>query len=57
MSGKDRLFYERHRQQLSPRRVPQLNFGLIAMLMLAALAMAMAVMFPDLRPTDLFSGP
>ena len=50
MSGKDRLSKELHRQQLSPRRIPQLNFGLIAMLVLAALAITGALMFPDLTP-------
>ena len=50
MSGKDRLSSEWDRVRLSPRPPPQLNFGLIAMLMLATLAMMGALMFPDLTP-------
>jgi hypothetical protein len=52
MSGKDRFSRKGDSEQLSPRRVPQLNFGLIGMLVLAALAIAGALMFPDLTPAN-----
>jgi hypothetical protein len=50
MSGKERFSSDRVRRQLSPRRVPQLNLGLIAMLSLAALGLAGALMFPTFTP-------
>jgi hypothetical protein len=51
MSGKDRFSSELDRRQLSPRWVPQLDLGLIAMLVFASFAMiVVALMFPDLTP-------
>jgi len=59
MSGKDRLSREQDREQSSLRRAPEFNFGLICMLALAALALFVALMFPEVgsTPTDLLSGP
>ena len=58
MSGKDRLSREPDRAQSSLPATPQLNFGLICMLALAALALVVALMFPEGRVTpEILSGP
>jgi hypothetical protein len=56
MSGKDRL--SREQEQSSSLRQPKINLGLIVMLALAALALVVALVFPEAQmPTDLPSGP
>jgi hypothetical protein len=60
MSGKDRLFREQDHEQSSLRRAPEFDLGLICMLALAALALFVALLFPEVGSTpadSLLSGP
>jgi hypothetical protein len=60
MSGERRLSHEGDRKPSSPAfRPSEMNFGLIAMLLLATLAIIVTLMFPEiqLQPADLLVGP
>jgi hypothetical protein len=50
MSGKERFSSDQDRRQLSLRRKPQLNLGLIAMLSLTTLGLAAAAASAAKRP-------
>ena len=58
MSGERRLSPQGgHKPPRPPFRLSELNFGLIAMVLLATLAIAVTLMFPELNfePADLLS--
>jgi hypothetical protein len=60
MAGLHRLSRERDRQlsALSHRRAPKLHFGLILMILLATLAIAVTLMFPEIQwPPAEFAAP
>jgi hypothetical protein len=61
MSGAHRLSLEWNRQPSFPslRWQSELNFGVIALALLATLAVVVTLMFPEiqLQPVDLFVGP
>jgi hypothetical protein len=61
MSGAHRLSLEWNRRlSFPPFRWPsELNFGVIALALLATLAVVVTLMFPEiqLQPVDLFVGP
>jgi hypothetical protein len=58
MSGQSRLSRETERRP-SSRRTPQWNFGLVAFVLLATLAIAAALMFPNVQsaPPAFLIGP
>jgi hypothetical protein len=60
MSGERRLSREGDRKPSFPAfRLSEMNFGLIAMVLLATLAIIVTLMFPEiqLQPADLLVGP